>query len=68
VRSHYAELPGALQRVAETVLLDPKAAVGGTIVELAERSGTSVSTVSRFCRAIGFEGFAGLKQKIQGAW
>lgn len=61
VRSHYAELPGALQRVAETVLLDPPAAAGGTIVELAKRSGTSVSTVTRFCRALGFEGFAGLR-------
>ena len=61
VRSRYAELPRALQRVAETVLLDPPAAAGGTIVELAERSGTSASTVTRFCRAIGFEGFAGLR-------
>ncbi|HZM81779.1 MAG TPA: hypothetical protein VFC19_39160, partial [Candidatus Limnocylindrales bacterium] len=61
VRSRYAELPGALQRVAQTVLLDPPAAAEGTIVELAERSGTSVSTVTRFCRAIGFVGFAGLR-------
>lgn len=61
VRSHYAGLPAALQRVAETVLLDPPAVAGGTIVELAERSGTSVSTVTRFCRAIGLEGFAGLR-------
>jgi DNA-binding MurR/RpiR family transcriptional regulator len=61
VRSRYAELPGALRRVAEAVLLDPPAVAGGTIVELAERSGTSVSTVSRFCRAIGFVGFAGLR-------
>jgi DNA-binding MurR/RpiR family transcriptional regulator len=72
VRLHYAQLPGALQRVAETVLLDPPAAAAGTIVELAERSGTSVSTVTRFCRAIGFEGFAGLrlglrKEEMQGA-
>jgi len=65
VRSHYAELPGALQRVAETVLLDPPAAAGGTIVELAERSGTSGSTVTRFCRAIGFGGFAGLRSGLR---
>jgi len=64
VRLHYAQLPGALQRVAETVLLDPPAAAGGTIVELAERSGTSASTVTRFCRAIGFDGFAGLRLGI----
>jgi DNA-binding MurR/RpiR family transcriptional regulator len=65
VRSHYAGLPGALQRVAETVLLDPPAVAAGTIVELAERSGTSVSTVTRFCRAIGFEGFGGLRQGLR---
>ena len=65
VRSRYAELPGALQRVAQTVLLDPPAAAEGTIVELAERSGTSVSTVTRFCRAIGLAGFAGLRQGLR---
>ena len=55
-----AEFTGALQRVAEQVLADPPAA-RATIVELAERSGTSPATITRFCRALGFEGYADLR-------
>src|SRR5690349_10241699 len=60
------EFTGALQRVAEQVLSDPAAAARATIVELAERSGTSPATVTRFCRALGFEGYAELRLAIAG--
>ena len=52
IRSRLTEFTGALQRVAEQVLTDPAAAARATIVELAERSGTSPATVTRFCRAL----------------
>lgn len=55
VRNGLAELTGALRRVAEHVLSDPEAAARSTIVELAERSGTSPATITRFCRVMGFE-------------
>jgi DNA-binding MurR/RpiR family transcriptional regulator len=64
IRSQLPEFTGALQRVAEHVLTDPAAAARATIVELAERSGTSPATVTRFCRALGFEGYAGLRLGI----
>ncbi len=64
VRAIQSELPGALQRVAELVLTDPASAARATIVELAERSGTSPATVTRFCRAMGFEGYAELRLGI----
>src|SRR6266516_633433 len=64
VRAQLPEFTGALQRVAETVLADPAAAARATIVELAERSGTSPATVTRFCRALGFEGYADLRLGI----
>src|SRR5213083_1761728 len=64
IRSRLTEFTGALQRVAETVLADPAAAARATIVELAERSGTSPATVTRFCRALGFEGYADLRLGI----
>jgi DNA-binding MurR/RpiR family transcriptional regulator len=64
VRSRLPEFTGALQRVAEQVLSDPAAAARATIVELAERSGTSPATVTRFCRALGFEGYADLRLGI----
>src|SRR5213596_802249 len=64
VRSRLPEFTGALQRVAEQVLTDPAAASRATIVELAERSGTSPATVTRFCRALGFDGYADLRLGI----
>lgn len=64
IRSRLPEFTGALQRVAEQVLTAPEAAARATIVELAERSGTSPATVTRFCRAMGFEGYAGLRLGI----
>jgi DNA-binding MurR/RpiR family transcriptional regulator len=64
VRAQLPELTGALQRVAEVILADPAAAARSTIVELAERSGTSPATVTRFCRALGFDGYADLRLGI----
>ncbi len=64
VRTGADELTGALRRVAEHVLSDPEAAARATIVELAERSGTSPATVTRFCRAMGFDGYADLRLGI----
>ncbi|GAA5191604.1 MurR/RpiR family transcriptional regulator [Rugosimonospora acidiphila] len=64
VRARLPEFTGALRRVAEQVLSDPTSAARATIVELAERSGTSPATVTRFCRALGFEGYADLRLDI----
>jgi DNA-binding MurR/RpiR family transcriptional regulator len=64
VRARLPEFSGALARVAEQVLTDPAAAARATIVELAERSGTSPATVTRFCRALGFEGYAEVRLGI----
>jgi DNA-binding MurR/RpiR family transcriptional regulator len=66
VRIRLPEFTGALQRVAELVLADPAGAARATIVELAERSGTSPATVTRFCRALGFEGYSDLRLGIAG--
>jgi DNA-binding MurR/RpiR family transcriptional regulator len=64
VRARLPEFTGALQRVADLVLTDPASAARSTIVELAERSGTSPATVTRFCRALGFEGYSDLRLGI----
>jgi DNA-binding MurR/RpiR family transcriptional regulator len=66
VRAKLPEFTGALQRVAELVLTDPASAARATIVELAERSGTSPATVTRFCRALGFDGYSDLRLGIAG--
>ena len=64
VRTGLDGFTGALRRVADEVLADPAAAARATIVELAERSGTSPATVTRFCRALGFEGYSDLRLGI----
>ena len=50
-------MPSAMSRIAEVVSEHPAAPVELTITELAERAGTSPATVTRFCRALGFDGY-----------
>ncbi|RBQ14423.1 RpiR family transcriptional regulator [Spongiactinospora rosea] len=62
-----AELPGlpeALRRVGELILADPGEAARSTIITLAERSGSSPATVTRFCRVFGFAGYAELRVSL----
>lgn len=66
IRAQLPEFTGALRRVADQILDDAAAAARATIVELAERSGTSPATVTRFCRALGYEGYADLRLGIAG--
>ncbi|MFE9206951.1 MurR/RpiR family transcriptional regulator [Micromonospora sp. NPDC007230] len=64
IRTELPTLPDALQRVAEQLLADPAEAALATIVDLAERSGTSTATITRFCRVFGFSGYAALRVAI----
>ena len=59
-----SESTGAMRRVGERLLADLPGAAHATIVELAERSGTSPATVTRFCRALGFDGYSALRLQI----
>ncbi|HEY9410197.1 MAG TPA: MurR/RpiR family transcriptional regulator [Jiangellaceae bacterium] len=61
IRAVLPELPAALQRVAEQVLSAPAVVARATILETAERSGTSAATVTRFCRALDLPGYADLR-------
>ncbi|WP_433057007.1 MurR/RpiR family transcriptional regulator [Dactylosporangium sp. CS-033363] len=57
-------MPEALAKIAETILGDPEEAAHASIVDLAERSGTSTATVTRFSRTLGFKGYANLRVAI----
>lgn len=46
-----------MSKIADVVTEHPAAPVELTITELAERAGTSPATVTRFCRALGFDGY-----------
>lgn len=64
IRTEQGEMPEALRKVAEVILADPMEAARMTIVDLAERSGTSTATITRFCRALGFSGYAELRVTV----
>ncbi|MEU8157073.1 MurR/RpiR family transcriptional regulator [Micromonospora sp. NPDC048986] len=57
-------MPEALAKIAEAILDDPETAAHASIVDLAERSGTSTATVTRFSRALGFKGYANLRVAV----
>lgn len=57
-------LTGASRRVAEAIVKDPWAILGMTIYDVAEVSGVSLPSVTRFCRAVGYPGFRELVQGI----
>ena len=57
-------MPEALARIAAAIVADPDAVAQASIVDLAERSGTSAATVTRFSRALGFKGYANLRVAV----
>lgn len=52
------------RRVAEFVLSDPGKAVSLSITDLAERCQTSVASVVRCCRSLGFSGYAEFRREL----
>src|SRR5688572_31653510 len=64
LRTDGPQMPEALSKIAETILTDPESAAHASIVDLAERSGTSTATVTRFSRTLGFKGYANLRVAI----
>lgn len=61
VSARYTSLNEAERKVADFVLNNPEAARGCSVIHLSDLSGVSESTVVRFCRAIGFKGYADFK-------
>jgi RpiR family carbohydrate utilization transcriptional regulator len=57
-------LTPAERRVADLVAADLSAVPGATVASLARAAGVSEPTVIRFCRALGLEGFAGLRMAV----
>ncbi|HWC80549.1 MAG TPA: MurR/RpiR family transcriptional regulator [Pseudonocardiaceae bacterium] len=61
IRSLLPGLAKAEQRVAHVVLEDPGGVARRSITEVAEAAGTSETTVTRFCKAIGVSGYPELR-------
>lgn len=64
IRSQAGDFSEALSKVADQVLADPEGAAHATIMDLAEISGTSPGTITRFCRHLGYDGYAALRVAI----
>lgn len=67
IRSTVPSLAPAERRVAEVVLVDPLAASGRSIGALATEARTSVTTVMRFCRSVGFDNYPQLRLGLAAA-
>lgn len=67
LRSSLPQLQPAEQRVAQVVIGDPAAAARRSITGLAEDAETSVATVARFARKVGFAGYPQLRIALAGA-
>ncbi|MDZ7676044.1 MAG: MurR/RpiR family transcriptional regulator [Acidimicrobiales bacterium] len=52
----------ALRKVAELLLVDPEAVAFGTVSSVAERAATSTPSVIRLATALGYSGFAELRE------
>jgi DNA-binding MurR/RpiR family transcriptional regulator len=61
IRSLLPGLAKAEQRVAQVVLADPATVAHLSITEVAGQAGTSETTVTRFCKAIGVGGYPELR-------
>lgn len=61
IRSLLPGLARAEQRVAKVVLENPTTLAHRSITEVAEAAGTSETTVTRFCKAIGIGGYPELR-------
>jgi DNA-binding MurR/RpiR family transcriptional regulator len=64
IQSHIDRFPPSTRRVADAILERPQVVLEQTITELAHRCDTSETSVVRFCRALGFTGYAPLRLQM----
>ena len=64
IRVHYDCFSKSEKRIADFLMEDPSKILPLYIGELAERCGTSESTIARFAKRLGFEGYQNLKIAI----
>ncbi|WP_127579245.1 MurR/RpiR family transcriptional regulator [Paenibacillus koleovorans] len=64
ITSHLGSFTKSEKRVAETVLHDPEAAVYTSITDMAEKAGVGETSVLRFCRKLGFQGYQEFKLSV----
>jgi DNA-binding MurR/RpiR family transcriptional regulator len=68
IKKMLPSLPAQERQVGEYLLQHPRDAANLTIVSLARLSGASTTTVSRFCRRMGFDGCRQMKIALAREW
>lgn len=58
IKAQLPEMSGAMSKIARYLIEKPLAPLELSIKELADETGTSAATVTRFCRLIGYTGYA----------
>lgn len=61
IREKYSYLNRAQKKIGQYILDNPEKAMKMNIVKLAKESQVSVSTIFRFCKSLGFDGFQDFK-------
>jgi DNA-binding MurR/RpiR family transcriptional regulator len=64
ILTHRADMSGTMAKIADFLLENPQAPLELSIGELAKQSGTSAATVTRFCRLLGYTGYAPFRVSI----
>ena len=64
MRTLLPNLRASERRIAELFLADPEASAELAIAEVAERSGTSTTSVIRLCKRLGYKGFKDLRNDV----
>jgi len=64
IRERLPALHRKERTLAEYIAAHPHEATRASITELAERSGASTATITRFCKALHFDGFIDFKLKL----
>lgn len=64
IMAYRSQMPATLSKIADVLIKDPRAPLDLSITELAERAGTSASSVTRFCRVIGYQGYSPLRVQL----
>ncbi len=64
IQAHYGQLKNAERKVADYLLKNPDQLLESSITTFSRELGVSEATISRFSKAIGYEGFPSLKLSI----
>jgi len=64
IQANLPQMSTAMVKIAELLLADATAPLGMSITELADRAGTSPSTVTRFCRLLGYPGYVQFRVSV----